>query len=192
MPRIVNNRDGPRKVELDVTKSTATNEYDALSSSMPASKINELGVVNAFKSSPPPPDQQMRLYQMLVQTKQVELFMAPNLVADDRLIVVVDGKCRIAAIGWPHQMHCILIERMAGDRILVHDQGNCILSEGLWSMVMTIAKVNTTDQWGSNPGFSVTSMMHKVHNASMMMDRDPAMGAKMAEDAAAKMAQATR
>ena len=176
------------KVELDPDASISRNEYEARGTSFPSWSIDELGIINAFKSQPSTPDSAAMLHQRAVQKGEVELWQWRNgEPCDMRLIVVLDGKGRLAALGHPWSAFCLIFERMAGDRMLAHEHKTSIISEGLWALVMTVALVNTTDGWGGAPGMSVSAMFQRVHMASNSknMHRD-------AELAAVQMARGLR
>jgi len=176
------------KIELDVNASISRNEYDSQMATFPSWSINEMGIIDAFKSSPPNPDPVSVLNQTAVQKGEIELFQwCVAEPCDQRLIVVLDGKGRLAALGYPWANFCMIFERMVGDRIRAHEHATSIISEGLWSMVMTVALVNTSDGWGIAPGMSCSAMFQQVHMASNSkhMTRD-------AEIAAARMARGMR
>ena len=159
------------KVSMDPDADVHFNEYQAMQGAVPGWSLNERGIVNSFVMSPPNTyDKHYNRRKMVIaqatDCSQLLHWRKGEKLTEDRPIVIIDGKCRVAAIGWPQMEFVIIFERMAGDRVLIHEHNESIVSEGMWGMCMTIAMVNTEDAWGSAPGMSATMMFHTVHHAS--------------------------
>ena len=172
MPTTYNNGKGKTygKVVLDVDESMARNERDAARSAFPAWQVSEIGIVNTFlKFRPCRHDEDRRCMRVAQATKcsDLKFWRKDDRLDESRPIVIIDKKGRLAAIGWPQVNHTFVIERMAGNLIMCHEQKNSIVSPGMWAMLMTVAEVNGGDAWGRAPGMSVTAMFHGCHHASI-------------------------
>lgn len=172
--RFVREKDQPNKVVLDPDAPIANNEYDVMKGSQLASSVNWLEIIEAFKadrSNPmqvrcrPPIDMLMAKANGCADL----MFWRKGEVLDDRLIVFIDSKARVAALGYPDCPHTLFVERMKGDRILIHQHENPIIRPGMWSIAMMVAKVNGDDGWGMSGG-TLTSVLQNIHHASGAME----------------------
>lgn len=157
----------PGRQTLDVNWSEGKLEYEAHKGAFPAWSINEFGIIDAYLQNPPPFWEQNRSFMRAAgPTGKALMMWRKGEALDDRLIVVVDRKCRIAAVGYPFAQQTMVIERLAGDRVIAHEMPNCIVSEGMWAMLMMVAEVNSSDGWGQQAGMSVSGIFQTVHQAS--------------------------
>jgi hypothetical protein len=169
--------------------AVAADEERARAHASPSAELCCLRLIFQAKSSPPRGAEMARGCQRRVQSGQVELINARGKFEDDRLVVIVDRKCRVAAVGWPHQALCFVVERMVGNRVLVHQHAVCLLNEGIWAAAMSVAKVNGADAWGSAPDVTVTRLFHtmsRVCKVDREGDREGA--ARLAAAQAARLA----
>jgi len=155
----------PTKISFSMDAPVASNEAEALRRSSPGRTLHDLAVIGSFLRHPPLPFEVRRFEQREAQARLGELLMwSKNERLDDRLIVVVDKRCRLAAIGWPHKAHCYIVERMVGDRFLVHEHARPIIHAGLWSLISVVASMNSADLWGSKPHMSVTALFQQMND----------------------------
>jgi len=157
------------RMELDMQASIAENEYAAIKGTVRGATIHELGIVHAFVSERPHAVHINRMPMVLAQRNNcadLQYWRKGEKLDDSRPIVVIDRKARIAAIGWPHANHTMILERMACDRVLVHEHATSIVAEGIWGLCMVVAEVNSYDGWGQAPGMTVTSMFQTCHVVS--------------------------
>lgn len=168
--RIVNEKDQPRKIVCDPDAPIASNEYDAMRGSQLASSVNWLDIIEAFKADRSNPTQvrcrpPIDYYKAKANGCAELMFWRKGEVLDDRLIVFIDRKARVAALGYPDCPHTLFIERMKGNRMLVHQHENPIIRPGMWSIAMMVAKVNGDDGWGMSGG-TLTSVLQNIHHLS--------------------------
>jgi hypothetical protein len=166
-----NNHPGLQSLDVNVNWSESKLEYEAHKGAFPAWGVNELGIVDTYLKNPPPFYEQNRSFMRAAgPTGKALMMWRKNEPLDDRLIVVIDRKCRIAAIGYPFAQQTMIIERLAGDLIIAHEVPNCIVSEGMWSMLMMVAEVNSSEGWGQTSGMTVAGLFRTVHQVSERWD----------------------
>jgi hypothetical protein len=68
---------------------------------------------------------------------------------DERLVVFIDAKARVSAMGFPHGNEFIVLERHPGNRARCVTIPGPIVSIGSWNMCRAICTVNGVDGWGS-------------------------------------------
>lgn len=129
-------------------------------------RVDDLALVDSLKANADPGGDARVHIQ--AQVDQGMLCALPLASIDNRMIVMIDTKARVGAVGFPHGQDFLVIERHAGDRIKVHQMPGPILSAGNWELVRVIVAVNSQDAWGG-PGvdgqpLSVESLIKDMHD----------------------------
>lgn len=134
-------------------------------------RVDDLALVDSLKANADPGGDARA--HIKAQVDQGMLCALPLASIDNRMIVMLDRKARVGAVGFPHGPDFLVIERHAGDRIKVHQMPGPILSVGSWELVRVIVAVNSENGWGSTgedgQPLSVESLMRTMHDFERRM-----------------------
>ena len=120
-----------------------------------ASYIDEIKIIESMRDTNKPtrPLSSMKLHPRLLAMPYEEL--------DERLIVVLDPRGRLAALGFPHGDETCIFERRSNNMVNVITLPQCIVEEGIWRFISMIRLVNGEDGW--NDGMSVVGTLNMLH-----------------------------
>ena len=119
-----------------------------------ASCIHEINIIENMRDmcKPTRPLSSMELHPKLLAIPYEEL--------DERLVVVLDPRGRIAALGFPHGDQTCIFERHRNNMVSVITVPQCIVEEGIWRLISMIRLINGEDGW--NDGMSILGMLNML------------------------------
>jgi hypothetical protein len=120
-----------------------------------ASCIHEIKIIENMRdmSKPTRPFSSMKLHPRLLAIPYEEL--------DERLVVVLDPRGRLAALGFPHGDETCIFERRRNNMVNVITVPQCIVEEGIWRLLSMIRLINGEDGW--NDGMSILGTLNMLH-----------------------------
>ena len=130
----------------------------------PESAIDELGLINDMKASPPPMAYSEDLMRKL--NVQVHEHWQGNPLLNGELIVILDKNGRLTACGYPHGSPLILLERRKTRRVCVHTIQNSIAGF-MYDIVKMTNEINGDWAWEPDKGMSIETLMNMMGTASL-------------------------
>jgi hypothetical protein len=81
---------------------------------------------------------------------------------DERLVVVLDKRGRLAALGFPHGESVVLFERQPENMLVVHTIPQGIFDANLWWFVNMLTTMNDNDSWDPKRHLSVSKLLAQL------------------------------